>query len=279
MKAWALAALVLLGCGGPTDLERQGDSEVADGRMDAAVSTYQRVAERSPDGQVLAKLGNAALRSGQLNVAVDAFTRLGRSDDTRRSIAADGLESVARAADRLGDTLALRKAVIALSDVAPNRPIGRHVLALEQRNVLTPGERALLAPSALAATPDAETADSLLMLLAQDRVAAGDCELAAGLFRAVARRSPVRNRALAARAGQASCALRVGKLSLEAGRAADALPWLEEAIAIDSASADGLAAMQTLARAFRVLGDSVGAAIIEGVRARIAPADSGTGVQ
>lgn len=279
MRPWAATALLLLGCGGPTNLERQADGDLADGRVDAAVAAYQRMAERSPDGRVLAKLGSAALRGGKLGIAVDAFARLGREDASRRAEAADGLDAAARAADRLGDTLALRRAVIALADVAPNRPAGRYVLALEQRNVLTPGERALLAPSALAAAPDAETSDSLLMRYATDRVAAGDCELAAGLFRAVARRSAVRERVAAARSGQAACALTVGRLRLEARQPAEALPWLEEAIAIDSASRNGLAAMEALARALRALGDSDGAAIIDGVRARKAPADSGAGAQ
>jgi tetratricopeptide (TPR) repeat protein len=279
MKRWATLALLLLGCGGPTNLERQADGDLADGRVDAAVAAYQRMAERSPDGRVLAKLGSAALRGGKLGIAVDAFARLGREDPSRRAEAADGLDAAARAADRLGDTLALRLAVIALADVAPNRPAGRYVLALEKRNVLTPGERALLAPSALAAAADAETSDSLLMRYARDRVAAGDCELAAGLFRAVARRSPVRERVAAAREGQARCALTVGRLRLEARQPAEALPWLEEAIAIDSASSNGLAAMDYLARALRALGDSDGAAVIDGVRARKAPADSGTGAQ
>ncbi len=279
MRPWAATALLLLGCGGPTNLERQADGDLADGRGDAAVAAYQRMAERSPDGRVLAKLGSAALRGGKLGIAVDAFARLGREDASRRAEAADGLDAAARAADRLGDTLALRRAVIALADVAPNRPAGRYVLALEQRNVLTPGERALLAPSALAAAPDAETSDSLLMRYATDRVAAGDCELAAGLFRAVARRSAVRERVAAARSGQAACALTVGRLRLEARQPAEALPWLEEAIAIDSASRNGLAAMEALARALRALGDSDGAAVIDGVRARKAPADSGAGAQ
>ena len=279
MRPWAATALLLLGCGGPTNLERQADGDLADGRVDAAVAAYQRMAERSPDGRVLAKLGSAALRGGKLGIAVDAFARLGREDASRRAEAADGLDAAARAADRLGDTLALRRAVIALADVAPNRPAGRYVLALEQRNVLTPGERALLAPSALAAAPDAETSDSLLMRYATDRVAAGDCELAAGLFRAVARRSAVRERVAAARSGQAACALTVGRLRLEARQPAEALPWLEEAIAIDSASRNGLAAMEALARALRALGDSDGAAVIDGVRARKAPADSGAGAQ
>lgn len=277
MRPWAATALLLLGCSGSTNLERQADSDLADGRVDAAVAAYERMAERSPEGRILAKLGGAALRSGRLGIAVDAFTRLGREDASRRSEAADGLEIAARAADRLGDTLALRRAVIALADVAPNRPAGRYVLALEQRNVLTPGERALLAPAALAAAPDAETADSLLMRYARDRVAAGDCELATGLFRAVSRRSPVRERVAAARTGQAACALTVGRLRVEAGQPAEALPWLEEAIAIDSASSSGLAAMDFLARALRALGDSGSAAIIDGARARKAPADSVAG--
>lgn len=279
MRHGAVAALLLAACQGTTNLERLGDQAVGGARLDEAVEAYRQVAVRGSDGRVLAKLGSASLRAGHLGDAADAYLRLGRDDPSRRSEAADGLDAVARAAERASDTAALRRAVMALAEVAPERPAGRYVLALEQRRALTVQEREVLGPAALAAAPDQDAADSLLVRLARDQASAGRCEVAAGLFRAVALRSAHRDRAAAAWKEFAACAERVGRTRVDAGQPAEALAWLEGAIAVDSSSATGLAAMEALADALESLGDSTGATIIRAVRERnrAHAADSGAG--
>lgn len=274
-----LTIALLAGCQGTTNLERQGDQAVGAARLGDAVTAYRQVAERDGGGRVLDKLGSAALRDGQLAQAVDAFLRLGRADAPRRGEAADGLEAVARAAERIGDTASLRRAVVALAEVSPGRPAGRWVLALEQRGALTAADREVLGPAALAAAPDADAADSLMMRLARDQADAGNCEAAAGLYRAVALRTSLRDRARRAWAAFATCAERVGRGQVDAGKPADALPWLQAAVAADSISPAGIAALGALADAVESLGDTTGATIMRAVRDRnqAQAADSGAG--
>lgn len=268
MRGAVLAVVVLAACQGTTNLERLGDQAVGGARMDEAVEAYTQVAARDGGGRVLDKLGSAALRAGRLGEAADAYLKLGRQDVSRRGEAADGLEAVARSAERAGDTASLRRAVVALAEVGPGRPAGRWVLALEQRGALTAAEREMLGPAAIAAAPDEDAADSLLVRLAQDRAVAGDCEQAAGLYRAVALRSSLRERSRAAWVAYATCAERVGRTRVDAGQPAEALTWLEGAVAVDSASETGIAAMGALADALDALGDSTGATIIRAVRER-----------
>ena len=101
--------------------------EVAEGRWNEAFASYRAAAERQPDGRVLAKLGGAALRVGNLREAAAAYRAHGARrpipPGTRRPTA---WRLVARAADRAGDTTALRMAIEGLRDVAPE-PAGRPV--------------------------------------------------------------------------------------------------------------------------------------------------------
>ncbi|MBP2647229.1 MAG: hypothetical protein H6Q77_853 [Gemmatimonadetes bacterium] len=278
MKRVVLLALaVTLACGGPTSLERRADMDVGEGRWSEAFATYRTAAERQPDGRLLAKLGGAALRVGNLREAAAAYGRMGREDPSRREEAADGMEMVARAADRAGDTTALRVAIEELRDVAPGRPAGRYVLALEARGALAPADRLELTPAAVAAAPDGDTADSLLLQYAGLLRGADDCERASRIYRAVAMRSTLRDRAAAARTAQQGCALRVGQARLEAGAPADALVWLEDAIKADSASRSGVTALEAMATALTALGDTVGGTLVQAVaeRYRAALPDSG----
>ena len=73
----------------------------------------------------------------------------GGEDPSRRDEAADGLEMVARAADRAGDTTALRAGDRGPARTwRPSRPVGRYVLALEARGALAPADRLELTPAA-----------------------------------------------------------------------------------------------------------------------------------
>lgn len=273
-----LALSITLACGRPTSVERRADSEVAEGRWPEALASYRTAAERQPDGRVLSKLGAAALRVGNLPEAAAAFARLGSEDPSRQEEAADGLDLVARAADRAGDTTALRVAIDGLRDVAPNRPVGRYVLALESRGALSAGERLELTPAAVAAAPDGDTADSLLLQYASLLEGGNDCEHASRIYQAVSMRSTLRERArLAGLAGQ-HCALVVGQARLEAGSPADALAWLEDAIKADSGSRAGVTALEDMARALTALGDTVGGTLVQAVAERYKAAlpDSGS---
>jgi tetratricopeptide (TPR) repeat protein len=272
-----LAVTVTSACRGPTTLERRADAEVAEARWSEAFASYRTAAERQPDGRVLNKLGGAALRVGNLKEAAAAFGRMGREDPSRRNEAADGMEMVARAADRAGDTTALRMAVEGLQDVAPGRPVGRYVLALESRGALAPAVRLQLTPAAVAAAPDADMADSLLLQYAAILRDANDCEHASAVYQAVAMRSTLRERALAARHAGQDCALLVGQARIEAGAPADALVWLDEAIKADSASRRGVVALEAMATALTALGDTVGGTLVQSVadRYKAALPDSG----
>jgi len=279
MKLVALLALaVTLACSGPTSLERRADTDVAEGRWSEAFAAYRTAAERQPDGRVLAKLGSAALRVGNLAEAAAAFERMGQEDPSRRDEAADGMEMVARAADRAGDTTALRLAIEGLRDVAPSRPVGRYVLALEARGALAPADRLELTPAAVAAAPDGDTADSLLLQYAALLRGANDCERASRIYQAVAMRSTLRDRVREARKAEQECALLVGQRRLEAGAPADALVWLEEAIKADSASRSGVTALEAMATALTALGDTVGGTLVQAVADRYGTAlpDSGS---
>ena len=263
-----LMLVVTLACSGPTSLERRADSEVGEGRWSEAFATYRAAAERQSDGRLLAKLGGAALHVGNLREAAAAYGRMGREDASRQDEAADGMESVARAADRTGDTAVLRVAIEGLRDVAPGRPVGRYVLALEARGALAAADRLEFTPAAVAAAPDGDAADSLLLQYASLLRGASDCEHAARIFRAVAMRSMLRERAASARAAEQDCALRVGQARLEAGAPADALVWLDEAIKADSASRNGVSALEAMARALTALGDTVGGTLVQAVADR-----------
>lgn len=282
MRQVALLALsVTLACGGSTSVERRADGEVAEGRWNEAFASYRTAVERQADGRVLGKLGVAALRVGKLPDAAAAFARMGSEDPSRVEEAADGLDLVARAADRAGDTTALRIAIDGLRDVAPNRPVGRFVLALEARGALTPADRLELTPAAVGAAPDGDTADSLLLQYAGLLRDGNDCEHAARIYQAVAMRSTLRERVkVAGRDGQ-ECALQVGKARLEAGAPADALAWLEEAIKADSGSKSGVAALESMATALTALGDTVGGTLVQAVAERYKAAlpDSGSAAQ
>ncbi len=273
----ALALLLTTACTASTSLERRADVDAGNGQWNQALASYRTIAKGTSSGRILSKLGAAALRAGSLGEAVNAYARMGREDPSRRAEAADGLELVARAAERTSDTTSLRLAIQAILDAAPERPVGRYVLALASRHALGPADRLLLTPAAVAAAPDADTADSLLLLYAADLESGDDCARAAGVYQAVALRTTLRPRATRARGAYQDCALRLGTARLRDGAPGDALAWLEGAIRADSASASGVAALEAMARALTALGDTVGGSLVQAVaeRYRAALPDSG----
>lgn len=261
MRSLLLSLVVAAGCRGSSGPELAGDRAYAAARYDEALAAYRTSAGDNGPGRVWAKAGAAGLHAGRLGDAADAWRRLAADDPTRLDEAADGLEAVAREADRRNDARALHDAVVALREVAPERPIGRHALALTRRAALTGGEALALLPAAMSAAPDAGTVDSLLAAYAAALQATAGCEQAAPAYRAALRRT--RSSILRGRAGGelATCALNLGLVALGAGRAEDAERWLVQAVQVDSVSWVGRRALIALGDARVGQGDILAAAI------------------
>ena len=122
VRRWAFAAAALCAaCGGGTDVERRGDEAYGRGRYADALKEYRTLAGGKADPRIWAKTGAAALRAGELREAADAYLHLAGEDPGRIQEAAEGLEEVARAAERADRDDALQQAVIGLQTVAPDR--------------------------------------------------------------------------------------------------------------------------------------------------------------
>lgn len=256
-----LVVLLLLAACGASGPELAGDRAYGAGRFGEALAQYRRAAERSDGGRLQAKLAVAALRSGELGIAADAWRRLAGDDPTRLEEAADGLEAVAREADRRADTAALHAAVLGLRAAVPERPVGRHVLALTRHAALSEREAVSLLPAAMAAAPDAGTVDSLLAAYAAAVQAASGCEQATPAYRAALRRTRSSVVRSIAGSGLATCALNLGLVALGNGQPADAERWLVQAVRVDSVSWTGRRALIALGDARVGQGDILAAAI------------------
>jgi tetratricopeptide (TPR) repeat protein len=206
-------------------------------------------------------MGAAALHVDDLRSASEAYRRLGAEDPTRSDEAAEGLEAVARGAERAGDVAALHDAVLGLRAVAPERPSAPYALALARRATMSGPEAMVILPAALAAAPDAAAFDSLLAAYGTALQAAGACDQAAPTFRAVLRRS--RDPAVRQRAGTglATCALSLGVTALGAHRTEDAAHWFYQAAQVDSTTWTGRRALLGLGDARVGQGDILGAVI------------------
>jgi len=159
-----VALTLLCGCGRTGDHERQGDKSYSEGRYAQALAEYRAGLEKDPDPRLWAKAGAAALHTGNLEVASDAYLRLAAEDPTRAEEAAEGLESVARAAERAGDAKRLQAAVVGMGAIAPDRSTGRYALDLIRRPGAQAADLVAVLPGAIAVAPDPETVDSLLVV-------------------------------------------------------------------------------------------------------------------
>jgi tetratricopeptide (TPR) repeat protein len=262
VKTWWAALLVMVaGCRGGAGPEMAGDRAYGAGRYAQALKLYRAATTRDTPGRVWAKLGAAALHAGDLRSAAEAYRRLAAADPSRGLEAAEGLDQVARAADRQGDGTALHDAVLGLEAVAPERPISRYALALVRRPGGAGGDAVTLLPAALAAAPDGATQDSLLSAYAATLQGGTGCEQAAPVYRTVLRRS--RDPVVRGRAGTglASCGLTLGLKALGGGRVDDAAAWFLQAVRVDSTSWTGRRALIGLGDARIGQGDILGAAI------------------
>ena len=231
--------LLLAACGRSGDAERAGDAAYAAERFAAAAAAYERAAT---PGRVLSKLGNAALRAGQTELALRAWKRLGEEDAPSRGEAADGLELTVRAAIRAGRREDATAAAAALAALAPDRPA---TWADESLDPARASRDELVAQLAVAAEPRA--VDSLLLAYGERAETDGDWETALGAYRGVARRGET-GLVQKGRVGVAVTATRLGSRSLGEGQPAEAAGYFREALAADPTAA-GDSALSGLARA------------------------------
>ena len=257
----ALAGVALLGgCRRVGDHERLGDQAYGEGRYAVALSEYRTAVAKDPDARVWSKTGAAALRTGNLEVATDAYLRLAAEDPTRAEEAAEGLESVARAADRNGDGKRLEAAVVGLGMIAPNRSIARYALAVVRRPGAEANDLIPVLPAAIAAAPDPETVDSLLVIYAAALRETSGCDQALPVFQASLRRTRVPLLRDRAEGGVAACSLVMGLQAEAAGRPEDAALWFAAAIRVDSSTAVGRRALVGYGDARARLGDTLAGA-------------------
>jgi hypothetical protein len=259
---WVLAAALAGGaCGGTPDAERRGDVAYGLAQYAEALREYRTVTHGDASARIWAKVGAAALRSGDLGEAADAYLHLAGEDPGRAQEAAEGLEEVARAAERADRGEALQRAVIGLQTVAPDRVPGRYALRLAQQEGAEPEELVTLLPRAVAAAPDQAAADSLLALHARLLQQTSGCGQAMFQYRAVLRRAQDSSVRAAARRGAADCALSLGRRSLTSGRDEDAALWFAEAARMDSTSAAGRQALFAYGETRLAQGDTLAAAL------------------
>lgn len=254
----ALIPLVLFSaCGPRANTERRADQDYLAGRFQSAYASYRDAVAASGDARLWAKAGAAAARDGQFGAAIVAYQRLA-ADPGRRAEAADGLTDVAGRARRAGDGSALKGALLALSQLAPGRPLGGFALALARQGGMDAGTATRFLPSAMAVAPDGAVFDSLLLAYAGIMAGRDACDEAAWAFGGVARRSREVAIVDSARHGLARCALAEGRAAADPIQADR---WLARAAAAGGEPEVVRLALLLLGQARMQQGDPIGAAI------------------
>jgi len=256
-----LMAGLVAGCGATGDHERLGDRAYGQGRFPEALAEYRILLKGTPVAALWAKVGAAALHAGELRASAEAYLRLAGEDPTRADEAAEGLEGVARAAERAGNLDVLGEVVTGLAAVAPERATGRYALAVAQRPGADPAELVAMLPSALAAASAPETVDSLLTLYGRALQATAGCSQAMLQFRAVLRRSQDSGVRAPARQGVADCSYALGTRADAAHDLEDAALWFAESARMDSTTPTGRRALLRYAGIRLTQGDTLAAAL------------------
>ncbi len=261
MRGWLLLALVGLGCSAAAaDHERLGDHAYREGQFARALSEYQAAQRSGARSRVWAKAGVAALNASDFAAATDAFTALVRDDPTRTVEAAVGLERAAAGAERQGDGATMGRALLALRQVAPSRPLGRLALGpVESRG--DPATELHLLPSAMAMAEGPRGIDALLLRYADAQRSTVACEAAARSYQTLLRRTGDARLRTAGQDGLAECALLLGQDALIAGDGFVAERWFDLVVRSQSANARGLVAQIGLGDARVLQGDALGAAV------------------
>lgn len=232
-----------------------GDEAYSAERYGDALAAYVPVAESRPNGRIWAKVGAAALHTGELRQAIAAYRALAAVDSARRIEAADGLERAAAEAERRNDSAILEEAIEALRAVAPERGIGRYALGLSRSGMIRPTAEDLA--GALTVAGEAGAVDTLLSRYGRALRQSGNCAEAVPVLRAALRRA---GGGAEARAGLADCALQLGQAAL-ADTPARAEEWFRTAAAADSSSDVGRLALVGIGDARVRQGDLVAGAI------------------
>lgn len=257
-----LALIVLTGClGVGADHERLGDDAIGRGNADQAIAEYQAALGVRGSAQLFAKLGGAALRARRYREAAAAYRDLVADDPSRLDEAATGLELAAEGAEHANDAAGLAAAVTTLRDVAPDRLVSRHALALVRMGGLSAQEQVAILPYALAAAPDAGVTDSLLVAFGAALRDGNVCDEAMRAFEAARRRTRDRRLGDLARSGIGACGLALGEAAIAARDPFTADRWLTLAVSADSNSLDGRRARLGLGDLRRAQGDLLGAAM------------------
>jgi tetratricopeptide (TPR) repeat protein len=261
VRKWLLAVVVLAACGGTQGREQRGDEAYSQSRYDVALADYRAALDHDASARLWAKAASAAWHVGALDSAAAAYVQLAAADPTRADEAANGLELVARTAQRNGNRPALIAALMGLRTVSPAHPAARYALLLAD---LASNDSTMLAllPQAIAAAPDAPTVDSLLLAYAALEHRGGSCESAAQIYGAVRRRSRSDSLRDSAATGLLGCAERLSDAALARRDFSAAEQWLGQIVRIDSVSPAGRGALLQLAHAREAQGDSIGAALL-----------------
>ena len=233
------AALALLlcaaGCTPVADHERLGDRRYAEHAYTDALAEYRlAMHQTAPTAELRAKFAAAALQAGALGEAVTAYHDLARAEPGAVEEAADGLTRTARLAIGARDMAALSDALVALRDIAPQRPVGFLAVALGAGTAYArrPDGMDILLEAA-AASSSVPAADSFLVAYADLNAHMGRCDAATLTYQAVLRRDrQVPPLVEEARGGLAGCAVEDGKVSLSAGALQDAETSFRKAISI-----------------------------------------------
>jgi tetratricopeptide (TPR) repeat protein len=238
-----------------------GDGHYVAGRFEAAVAEYRVVQGERPRSEVWAKLGAAALATGDPGGALRAYEQLGLTEPTRAAEAARGLERAIRLAERdpRPDDVAAAS-VVALRRIAPDRPLGR--LATSGVARTGPEFAGGLVPAAVAGATTGPEVDRVLFRSAENLRAGGACDQAVSMYRTVLRRADADRLRSEAQQGLGACALQLGTDALAADRIEQAERWYSEAAASDSLGAVGLRARIGWGDARLRQGDVLGAALI-----------------
>ena len=210
---------------------------------------------KSPDSRVWAKQ-RRALHTGDPRSHPTLPAACAEDPPERKR--AEGLEAVARSAERAGDGKRLEAAVIGLGAIAPDRSVGA-CLDLIRRPVHNQRSRRR-ASWCHCLAPDAETVDSLLPST-RSRFGDDGCDTGTPLFQAALRRTKSAELHSRAEEGVAGCSLALG-IRAEAGeKLQDATLWYAAAIRIDSSTTVGRRALVGYGDARLKLGDTIAAAL------------------
>ena len=204
-------------CGAAADHEALGDQAYVERRFSEALAEFQlELRQGATSGVLRRKAGMAALNARDLVEAALQFEALAREDEDQLTLAADGLERVARAASAEANGPALQAALQALLRVVPGRALG--TLAAELAAGLgensSPAEAIGVLPFAAAAAPDAGLQDSLMYAYGIALAALNRCDEAMPVFESLVRRGRKPAIQSDARSRATTCALALGRREL-----------------------------------------------------------------